>query len=83
MSPLPFLLYIAQLRFVVPEALKVALFADAVSLINSQNIKAAAEKELQRAVTAVSEWRISKKMVLNADKGEVTLFSTNSHEMNW
>ncbi len=83
LSPLPFLLYIAQLRFVVPEALKVALFADAVSLINSHNTKAAAEKELQRAVTAVAEWSTSKKMVLNADKGEVTLFSTNSHEMNW
>ncbi len=65
--------------FVVPEALKMALFADAVSLINSHNTKAAAEKELQRAVTAIAEWRISKKMVLNADKGEVT----NSHEMNW
>ncbi len=67
----------------MPEAVKVALFADAVSLINSHNTKAAAEKELQRAVTAVAEWSTSKKMVLNADKGEVTLFSTNSNEMNW
>ncbi len=83
LSPLPFLLYIDQLRFVGPEAVKVALFADAVSLINSHNTKAVAEKELQRVVTAVAEWSTSKKMVLNADKGGVTLFSTNSHELNW
>ncbi len=83
LSPLLFLLYIDQLRFVRPGAVKVALFADAVSVINSHNTKAAAEKEPQRVITAVAEWRISKKMVLNADKGEVTLFSTNSHEVNW
>ncbi len=83
MSPLPFLLYIDELCFVVPETVKVALFADAVSLINSHHNKAVAEKVLQRVVTAIAEWSISKKMVLSADKCEVTLFSTNSHHVNW
>ncbi len=45
---------------------KVALFADDVSLINSHRNKLVAEKELQRAVTAVADWNASKKMVLNA-----------------
>ncbi len=39
--------------------------------------------ELQRAVTAVAEWSTSKKMVIHADKCEVTFFSTSSHEANW
>ncbi len=43
----------------------------------------ASPKGLQRAVTAVAEWITSRKTVLNADKFEVTFFSTNSHEPNW
>ncbi len=59
--PLLFLLYIDDLRSVVPEMVKVALFADDISLISSHHNKLVAEKELQRAVTAVAEWRTSKK----------------------
>ncbi len=62
----------------MPETVKVAFFADDVSLISSHHNKLVAEKELQRAVTAVAEWSTSKKMVLNADKCKVTFFSTNS-----
>ncbi len=61
----------------MPETVKLALFADDVTLISSHHNKLVAEKELQLAVTAVAEWSTSKKMVLNADKCEVTLFSTN------
>ncbi len=83
LPPLLFLLYIDDLRSVVPETVKVALFADDFSLISSYHNKLVAEKEQQRAVTAVAEWSTSKKMVLNADKCEVALFSTNSHKANW
>ncbi len=83
LSPLLFLLYIDDLRSVVPETVKVAIFADDVSLISSNHNKLVAEKELKRAVTAVADWSASKKMVLNADKCEVIFFSTNSHEANW
>ncbi len=72
LSPLLFLLYIDDLRSVVPETVKVALFADDVSLNSSYHNKQVAEKELQRAVTAVVDWSTSKKMVLNADICEVT-----------
>ncbi len=58
------------------------LFADDVSLISSHHNKLVAEKELQRAVTAVADWGASKKMVLNAGKCEVTFFSTNFHGAN-
>ncbi len=81
-SPLMLLLYTDDLRSVVPETMKVALFADNVSLISSHHNKLVAEKELQRAVTAVADWSASKKMVINADKCELTFFSTNSHEAN-
>ncbi len=80
MSPLLFLLYIDDLRSVVRETVKVALFADDVSLISIHHNKLVAEKELECGVTAVAEWSTSKKMVLNADKCEVTFFFTNSHE---
>ncbi len=68
LSPLLFLLYIDGLRSVVPETVKVALFADDVSLINShhnnkfatttnhntsRHNKLVARKELQHAVTDV------------------------------
>ncbi len=79
LSPLLFLVYIDVLRSVVPETVKVALFSDDVSLISNHHNKLVAEKETQRAVTAVAKWSTSKKMVLNADKCEVTFFSTNSH----
>ncbi len=72
-----YLLYIDDLRSVVPETAKVVLFADDVSLISNHHNKLVAEKQLQRAVTAVAEWSTSKKMVLNADK------CTNSHEASW
>ncbi len=75
LSPLLFPRYIDDLRSVVPETVRVALFADAVSLINSHYNKLVAEKELQRAVSAVAEWTISKKMVHNADKCEAKVFS--------
>ncbi len=65
LSPLLFLLCIDDLRSVVPETVKVALFADDVSLISRHYYKLVAEKEVQRAVTAVAEWSTSKKMVLN------------------
>ncbi len=79
LSPPLFLLFLDDLL----ETRKVALFADYVSLVSSHDNKLAAEKELQRAVTAVTKWSTSKLMVLNADKYEVTFFSTNSHEANW
>ncbi len=56
-----FLLYIVDLRFVVPETVMVALFADDVSLISSHHNNLVAEKELQLAVTGVAEWNTTKK----------------------
>ncbi len=82
LSPLLFLLNIDGLLSVVPQTVKVAFFADVVAFISSHYNRLVAEKELQRAVTAVTKWSISKEMVLNADKCEVTFFSTNSHETN-
>ncbi len=69
-------------RSVVPKTVKVALFADDVSIISSHHNEIVAEKDLRRADTTVAEWRNFKKMVLNADKCKVAFFSTNSHEAN-
>ncbi len=50
-----------------------------MALINSHHNKLVAKKELLRAVTTIAEWSTSKKMVFNANKCDVTFFSTNSH----
>ncbi len=55
LSPLLFLLYMDDLRSVVPETVKMALFTDDVSLISSHHSKLVTEKELERVVTAVAE----------------------------
>ncbi len=75
LSPVLFLLYIDDLRSVVFETVEVALFADDVFFISSHHNKLVTEKELQRAVTAVTKCSLSKKMVLNADEYEVAFFS--------
>ncbi len=66
----------------MPANVKVALFADDVSLISCHHDKLFSEKELQRTATVVTKQGTSKKMVLNADNCEVTFFSTNFHEAN-
>ncbi len=63
LSLLLFLLYINDQCSVVPETVKVALFADDVSLVGSHQNKLVAEKDLQRAVTAVAEWGTYKENV--------------------
>ncbi len=60
LSTLLFLFCIDDLLSVVPETVKVAIFAGDVSLISSHHNKLVAEKELQRAVTAVADWSASR-----------------------
>ncbi len=79
-SPLMFLLYIDNLRSVVPETARVSLFEGEVSIISNHHNKQVAKKELQRAVSVVAEWNTSKKMVLNADKCKLAFFTTSYHE---
>ncbi len=63
-----FLLHIDDLRSVVPQMVKVALFADDVSLLTWHHKKTDAEAELWRAVTAVA----SKEVVLSVEKSPQT-----------
>ncbi len=53
---------IGDIRSVVTEMVKGALFANEVSIINSHHNKLVAEKEQQRAVNAFAERSNSKKM---------------------
>ncbi len=59
LSPLLFLLHIDDLHTVETETMKVALYADYVSLISSHHNKLVAE--LQHAVTAAFKWNTCKK----------------------
>ncbi len=55
MSPLFFLLYVDDLRRVIPENVEVAMFADDVSLFSSHPNKEVAEAAVQEAITNVAE----------------------------
>ncbi len=83
LCPLRFDPYIGDLRSVVPEMMKVALFAGEVFLISSHDNKLVAEKEPQRTVIAVATWSTSKKIAFNTYKCEATFFSSNTHGTNW
>ncbi len=54
LSPLLFLLYMDDLRRVIPENVDVARFADDVSLFSSHPNKEIAEAALQEAITNVA-----------------------------
>ncbi len=83
LSPLPFLLYIDDLRRVIPKNVEVGLFADDVSLFSSHNNKEVAEAAIQEAITNVAEWSRCNKFTLNTSKCEVVLFTNNSKEARW
>ncbi len=83
LSPLPFLLYINDLKTAVPNGVEVAMFADDVSLFCSHRCKLTAQTAMQEAVTRVAEWSRQHKMTLNTEKCEVAFFTSNLHEARW
>ncbi len=83
MSPLLFLLYIDDLRRVIPVNVEVAMFADDVLLFSSHPNKEVAEAAIQEAITNVAEWSRFRKLTLNTSKCEVTFFTNNSKEARW
>ncbi len=60
-----------------------AMFAGDVSLFCSHPCKLTAQAAMQEAVTRVEEWSSYHKMTLNAEKCEVTCFTSNLHEARW
>ncbi len=83
LSPLLVLLYIDELRRVIPENVEVAMFVDDVSLFSSHPKKGIAEAALQEAITNVAEWRPCHKLTLIASEFEVAFFTNNSKEAHW
>ncbi len=65
------MLYIDDLRRVIPENVEVAMFADDVSLFSSHLNKEVAEAAIQEAITNVAEWSRCRKLTLNTSKCEV------------
>ncbi len=74
------ILYINDLKTVVPNGVKVAMFADDVSLLCSHPCKFTAQTAMQGAVTRVAEWSRHHKMTLTPEKCEVAFFTSNLHE---
>ncbi len=83
LSPLLFLLYINDLKTVVPNGVEVAMFADNVSLFCSHPCKLTAQTAMQEAVTRVADWSRQHKMTLNTEKCEVAFFTSSLHEARW
>ncbi len=80
LSPLFFLLYIGDLRRVIPENVEVAMFADDVSLFSIHPYKEVAEAAIQEAITNVAEWSRRRKLTISASKCAVAIFNINSKE---
>ncbi len=74
LSPLLFLLYIlpVDLRRVELKNVKVAMFADDISLLSSHPNKEVAEAAIQEAITNVAERSRCHKLTVNASKCGVT-----------
>ncbi len=83
LPPLLFLLYIDDLRWVIPKNVEVAMFADTVSLFSSHPNKEVAVAAIQEAITKVAEWSRRCKSTINASKCEVAFFINNSREARW
>ncbi len=81
--PVLFLLYIENLRRVLPESVEVAMFADDDSLFSSHPNKEVAEAAIQEAITNVAEWSRRRLLTFNASKCEVDFFTNNSKEARW
>ncbi len=83
LSSLLFLLYIDDLRRVIPENVEVAMFADDISLFSSHPNKEIAEAAMQEAIKNMAEWSRCHILNLNASKCEVAFFTNNSKEARW
>ncbi len=62
---LPFLLYINDLKTVVPNGVEVTMFADDVSLFYCHPCKLAAQAIMQEAASRAAEWSRHQKMTFN------------------
>ncbi len=74
-----FLLYINDLKTVVPNGVEVTMFADDVSLFYCHPCKLAAQAIMQEDASCAAEWSRQHKMTLNTEKREVAFFTSNLH----
>ncbi len=75
LSPLLFLLYINDLKTVVPNCVEVTMFADKISLFCSHPCKFTAQIAIEEAVTRVTEWSRHHKMTFNTENCELAFFT--------
>ena len=83
LSPILFLLYINDLAKEIPDDVECSLFADDVAVYCSNPSLDEANKQLQKAVTAVEEWSGRNKLDLNLSKSCTYFFSTDTGEASW
>ncbi len=83
LSPLLFLLYINDLKTVVPIGVEVAMFADDVALFCSHPCILTAQTAMQEAVTRVAEWSRQHKMTLNTEMCEVAFLQVTCTRPDW
>ncbi len=67
LSPLRFILYINDLKTVVPNGVEVAMFADDVSLFCRHFCKLTTQAAMEEAVTRIAEWGTPYKMTVNTE----------------
>ncbi len=79
-SRLLFLLYMNDLKTVVPNGVEIPMFAVAISLFCSHPCKLTAQISMQETVTRVAELSRQHKVTLNTEKCEVAFSTSNLYE---
>ena len=67
----------------IPENTDIALFADDASVWAADEDLNQANRKVQLALEKIEAWRKSKKMDLNVQKSEATLFSPATNKAKW
>jgi ribonuclease HI len=83
LAPHLFVFFINGITDQVPEDVEMALYADDVAIWSSDRNKEVATARIQDALNSISDWCSKKKMLINAEKSEVAIFSTSSGDASW
>ena len=83
LSPLLFLFYVNELVSVVPESVRVSLYADDVAVWSQDRCKERALQKVSEAVGQIARWSAARKLQLSEGKCTLSFFSQHPGEASW
>ncbi|MEL7521032.1 MAG: reverse transcriptase family protein, partial [Cyanobacteria bacterium J06553_1] len=83
LSPLLFLFFVNGVCSVVPEGVRVSLYADDVAVWAQDRTKERALQKVLSAVQEIARWSQARKLQLSEGKCTLSLFSQDTREASW